>query len=109
MLIVSNVTGTYNQNYKVTETFQCGGTIIDRFTILTAAHCIITSFPYYGYNFNSTNPFDIIKYTVNVTDPFDVTKYTVYVGLQYDSFLDTGIPPSYPAVAMSVQNIIRVC
>lgn len=98
MLIIAKMVATYYSypyRYRYTQTFVCGGTLINRYTILTAAHCISTSFKY-----GTT--------TLYVDNPFDSTQYTVYVGLNNDSFIDTGVPPPYPAVAMSVNNIIRV-
>jgi hypothetical protein len=90
VLIIMNAIGTDKENRIVKQEWQFAGTIIDRFTILSTASLIVTSFYHNGY-------------TVNVTDPFDATQYTVYVGLQYEMTL------TYPVVAMSVQNIIRVC
>ena len=90
VLIIMNAIGTDKENRIVKQEWQFAGTIIDRFTILTTAYSIVTSFDHNGY-------------TVNVKDPFDATQYTVYVGLQYEMTL------TYPVVAMSVQNIIRVC
>ena len=85
--------------HNVQQIFECGGTLIDIYTVLTAAHCILTTF-------------DIIisgrTYTIDVANPFDPTQYTVYVALNSISFMNTGSIPSAPAVAMDVQKVIRV-
>ena len=82
--------------YSYTDTFMCGGTIIDQQTILTAAHCIITTIPGYFFDYD-------------VPDPFDPSHYTVYAGLTNDSFfINEDGAPSYPAVTLSVSNVIRV-
>ncbi len=44
-------------------TYMCGGTLLNRYTILTAAHCINTEFDW---------PVRGVTYTIKVTDPFDV-------------------------------------
>jgi secreted trypsin-like serine protease len=49
----------------------CGGTLLNKYTILTAAHCVNTEFDY---------QVGTVTYTVKVTDPFDVNQYSVYLG-----------------------------
>ncbi len=59
--------------------YMCGGTLLNRYTILTAAHCINTEFDWQVRG---------VTYTVKVTDPFDVNQYSVYLGKIYKYFLN---------------------
>jgi hypothetical protein len=104
ILLKSRVYGSYGgSTYYVDST--CGGTLINRFTVLTAAHCILTKFQvqstrcsnyYYGY---------CIYYSyvdVYVKHPFDSSQYTVYLGIHNQYEL------TQPVVKMAVNKIIRV-
>ena len=87
--------GTYN----IRESLQCAGTLIDRATVLTAAHCI-----------QETIDVQIggRTFTVNVANPFDPTQYTVSVGLHSIAFKNNGSAPPFPGVAIAVKTVIRV-
>ncbi len=68
------ITGSFQ---AIDLTYMCGGTLLNRYTILTAAHCINTEFEW---------PVRGVTYTVKVTDPFDVNQYSVYLGKIYKYF-----------------------
>ena len=59
----------------------CGGTLLDAYTVLTAAHCIT---------------------------PLNPSQYTVYVGAHNINFLSAGTSPTFPTVAMAVKSVIEV-
>ena len=78
--------------------YSCGGTLINRFKVLTAGHCVITEIPievcydFFCYDLN-----------IDVKNPFDSTQYTVYLGAYDIKNLN-----QQPAVQMSVKKVIRV-
>ena len=89
-----------SHQYSSSGTYMCGGTVVDRQTILTAAHCIITTVQ---ASINGAT------YNLNVANPLNPSQYTVYAGVYDDSFWVNGIgTPSYPAVKLAVSNVIRV-
>ena len=63
--------------YTVKLSYMCGGTLLNKYTILTAAHCINTEFDY---------PIGLNTYTVPVLDPFDLSQYSVYLGNESNYF-----------------------
>ena len=79
---------------------ECGGTLLDAYTVLTAAHCIIQSTMDISING--------ISYPSTVTDPLNPSQYTVYVGANNISFISTGSSPPFPTVAVAVKNVIKV-
>jgi hypothetical protein len=70
------ITGSF-QKIEV-EPSSCGGTLINGYTILTAAHCILTKL-------NIVWPKE--PNTVEVTVPLDANQYSVYLGKIYKYFL----------------------
>ena len=49
VLVIQNYKGDYNFNgvkLTISTTFMCGGTLINHRTVLTASHCIASSFEY---------------------------------------------------------------
>ena len=72
-----------NQSTLVYKYSYCAGVLIDRQTVLTVAHCILTNFEYYDASQDES-------YTVNVTEnvfrPDISSMYRLYIGLH--SFID---------------------
>lgn len=76
------------------------GTILNRKTVITAAHCILETFEYrYG------NKSYLINVTENSFHPKMGSLYTVYVGVDKIITYDEDIKP---AKAVNVDRIIRV-
>jgi hypothetical protein len=90
----------YNAGKSYIIDGECGGTLLDAYTVLTAAHCILQSTEYVTINGN--------RYPFTVTDPLNPSQYTVYVGANNISFISTGSTPPFPTVAMAVKNVIKV-
>ena len=85
------ISGPY---YQISKSYLCGGTLINSYTVLTAAHCIETEF---DHTVNG------VTYKIPVNDPYDVSQYSVYVGAYDKTYLD-----KYPTVKMELKKIIRV-
>ena len=100
VLIIQKISGRYQipprtgSFYQIEKSFMCGGTIINSYTILTAAHCI---------NMNFEEDIGLNKYVIPVADPFEPTQYSVYVGAY-----DLANRDSLPTVKMAVKKVIRV-
>jgi V8-like Glu-specific endopeptidase len=82
-LVIFSFSGTVQingLNYRVNTSSMCGGTLIAKTSVLTAAHCVKTSFKYtlsgrtYTYNFETSD--DVPSY------------YTIYLGAQNINNLD---------------------
>jgi hypothetical protein len=103
VLIRITISGVYyipsNGNFNIKQSFECGGILIDRATVLTAAHCILDTI---NVQIGSRT------YKINVLNPFDPTQYTVYVGLNSIVFLNSSSSPPAPGVKMAVKSVIRV-
>ena len=101
-----NYKATYNlSNTNQTLTFNgsCGGSLIDRQTILTTSSCIRSSV---SYSMNGTN------YTSSVFSnsyyPTIASQYTVYLGVHKKSSIDNYVTFTTPTIKLNVSKIIMV-
>jgi hypothetical protein len=79
----------------------CGGVLIDKTTVLSAAHCVTKTVSFsYG---SETLTFPV---TTNSEYPTLSSMYTIVLGLQDSSLID--LPNIYPAVRMTVRKVIAV-
>jgi hypothetical protein len=102
VLVVETIQGVYKiqtSSYSITKSYLCAGTLINRYTVLTAGHCVQTEF---------TSTINNLSYTFKVNNPYDPSQFTVYVGVYDKSFLNSGSDPIYPTRKMSVSKVIRV-
>ena len=85
----------YNRNQKSS----CGGTLLNRYTVLGAAHCI-----------SDKLKIDIDDDSVQFNLPNkDISvEYTVYVGAHDTSFIDNRENPKFPTVKKAIRKVIRV-
>jgi secreted trypsin-like serine protease len=76
---------------------KCGGTIVDRYTVVTAAHCLI----------QPTETYNGRKYTI--TNPLNPTAYKVYAGAHNIDFTNYyNSDPTAPTVRLQVKKVIQV-
>lgn len=85
----------------VDQTYMCGGTLITRDTILTAAHCAPKTVEY-DYNGQTYE----IPVQANTLSPTIPSMFTVYLGMNDISGL--GANDLLGGVNMSVSNVITV-
>ena len=93
------------QGVKLTYTFSssCGGTLITRNKVLTAAHCIPSSVI---YNYNGHDYEGTVK--PNSFYPTMESMFTIYLGLQdKTTIINNVVPP--PAVVAKASKVVRVC
>jgi V8-like Glu-specific endopeptidase len=84
--------------------YSCGGTLIDKSTILTASHCIIGSF---DQTINGTTY--ILPIELNDKYPTYESMLTVYLGIHDLSNLGSNNDNNIsPVVKMKVSRIIKV-
>lgn len=78
--------------FLVRQNYSCGGTLINRDTVLTASHCILTKL---DYNYNNS------KYSIPIS--VDPSMYIVYLG-----FYNLTNEQTEPGVIKPVKKVIMV-
>lgn len=90
------------EQFTETFSFACGGTLINRRTVLTAGHCIQSEveFEYQGMTYKT--PVVPNKYYPTLS-----SMYKVYLGFQDISKINSGFDTS-PGIVVSVKSVYRV-
>ncbi len=83
------------------QCFVCGGTLIDRSTVLTAGHCLLD---YIVFNYRG-NSYTFPTWS-NSYYPTNGSLYTVYLGIQDARIINSG--NIYPGVKATVSRVVRV-
>lgn len=89
---------TYRTSDSISVSYICGGSLIDRLTILTAAHCIIKTI----YLQNRE-----IKVVPNEYYPTIESMYKVYLGV-HDKTMINFVQNIQPAIEVKVKQVIIV-
>lgn len=89
--------------YTSTTSTICGGTLIDKNTILTTAHCYVTSV---SYTYGGSS----YTYAVRTNSYYSTiaSMYTVYLGLHDKTGIFDGVTSISPGVAMSISRFTIV-
>ena len=104
VLIISNYKTNVildDQSVTIDITFMCGGTLVNRKTVMTAGHCVVQTFDY-----NYKGRLYTIKVDTNQYYPTYESMYRIYVGIQDKSIIPSG---KYdPGVLRYVEKITLV-
>jgi secreted trypsin-like serine protease len=110
VLIIKTIQGEYyvknDGNVKkvaVSEQFMCGGTLINSYTVLTAAHCVS---PTFSYALSGTD----VDLTIRTNSKFPSfeSMYTVYLGVFNKDFIMYGTAMPANVIKATISKIIRV-
>jgi V8-like Glu-specific endopeptidase len=85
----------------ISKLYQCAGTLINRYTILTSAHCIINEFVYENDNATFNVTVEPNRYY-----PTWESMFRVYLGGHYTLYLP--LNPVLPTVRVPIAKIITV-
>ena len=96
--VFNSVAGQY---FQIDQTYMCGGTLINRNTIVTAAHCVpaTVDYEYAGLTFT-------IPVTTNSLKPTLGSMFTVFLGMEDISGVDLGNLKG--GLQMSVSDVYKV-